>query len=262
MAGPVLLYETKANGRIVVMTLNRPERMNALNVELSNALADAWERFAQDEEAWVAILTGAGDRAFCAGMDLRERAEMDAAGTTRQVRRRSVYPLSETLNLWKPTIAAINGYAIAGGWNLAQQCDIRIAAEHAEMGIAETRWNVGAGWVHDLTRQLHLAHALEIALWGDRRITAQRAYEMGWVNRVVPKERLMDEAMEWAERMLYLGPRCVRNLKEIIYRGYYMTPLQGRAFAYALEANLAGMEDTKEGPRAFAEKRRPVFKNR
>lgn len=262
MAEPVLRYEKKEGGRIVVMTLNRPERMNALNTPLANALADGWERFAADDEAWVAIVTGAGDRAFCAGMDLRERADLDAQGTTQQMKRRVIYPLSETLNLWKPTIAAINGYCLAGGWNIAQQCDIRIAAEHAEMGISETRWNVGAGWVHTLSRQLLLAHALEIALWGDKRITAQRAYEMGWVNRVVPKERLMDEAMDWARRMLYLGPRTVRNLKEIIYRGYHMSPLDGKAFAQALEENIIGLEDTVEGPKAFAEGRKPVFKNR
>jgi enoyl-CoA hydratase/carnithine racemase len=145
---------------------------------------------------------------------------------------------------------------------LAQQCDIRIAAEHAQLGITETRWNQAAGWVHNLPSQLLLGHALEIALWGDRLLSAQRAYEMGWVNKVVPGERLMDEALEWAERMLSLAPRAVRNLKEILYRGAYLTPLEGRAFGRALEQNLAGMEDTREGPRAFAEKRKPNFQNR
>ena len=145
---------------------------------------------------------------------------------------------------------------------LAQECDIRIAAEHAELGVAEVRWNMGAGWLHPLTRQMHLQHALEVVLWGDRRITAQRAYEMGWVNRVVPKERLMDEAMEWAERILYLAPRDVRNLKEILYRGFYMSPMEGSAFAQALEQNLAGMEDSIEGTKAFTEKRKPQFKNK
>lgn len=168
----------------------------------------------------------------------------------------------ENLGLWKPTIAAINGYAIAGGWLMAQQCDIRIAAEHAEMNIAEVRWNMGAGWVTDLTRQMHLQHALEVTLWGDRRITAQRAYEMDWVNKVVPKERLMDEAMGWAERILYLGPRSVRNLKQILYRGFYLPPQEGAAFARALEQNLQGMEDTIEGPppspRSASPSSRPV----
>ncbi|MBI4497491.1 MAG: enoyl-CoA hydratase/isomerase family protein [Chloroflexi bacterium] len=261
---PVLKYETRENGRIVIMTMNRPERMNALGGGLSQAIAEGWERFAADDNAWVAIITGAGDRAFCAGADLKETSEIRQGlrQTVPSRRQHWAYPLSEGLNLWKPTIAAINGYAIAGGWMVAQQCDVRIAAEHAEMGIAEARWNMGAGWIHDLTRQLHLQHALELVIWADARITAQRAYEIGWVNKVVPKERLMDEALAWAERVLYLAPRAARNFKEILYRGYYMTPEMGRAFARALEQNLVGMQDSIEGPKAFAEKRKPVFQNR
>ncbi|MBI2871903.1 MAG: enoyl-CoA hydratase/isomerase family protein [Chloroflexi bacterium] len=266
MTEPVLLVDKKFNGRVWVMTLNRPEAMNALNIELTNKIAETWEAFAADEGAWVAVVTGKGDRAFCAGQDLVERSNLETGAQAKGEvyrpdprRRRTVYPLCETLNMWKPTIAAINGYAIAGGWNLAQQCDIRIAAEQAEVGIAEVRWNQGAGWVHTLPRQLHLAHALEIVLWGDRRITAQRAYEIGWVNRVVPKEKLMDEAMEWAERMLYLAPRSVRNLKEILYRGFHMEPMTARSFAATLERNLQGMHDSVEGPLAFKEKRKPAF---
>jgi enoyl-CoA hydratase/carnithine racemase len=259
---PVLIYEKKLNGRVVVMTMNRPEVMNALNNELANAIDAGWERFRDDDEALVAILTGAGDKAFSAGADLKEVALIRSGQVKPMPRRPSLGSLGESINLWKPTIAAINGYAVAGGWLRAQQCDIRIAAEHAQLGIAEVRWNISGGWVHPLTRQMHLGHALEIVLWGDRPITAQRAYEMGWVNRVVPKERLMDEAMEWAERMLYLAPRTVRNLKEILYRGFYMSYSEGTAFARALEQNLAGMEDSIEGPRAFAEKRKPQFKNK
>ena len=259
---PVLLYEKKLNGRVVVMTMNRPEAMNALNAELSNAIAGGWERFRDDDEAWVAIITGAGDKAFSAGADLKETT-LIRTGQKKPPKRkwRPLGPLSEALDLWKPTIAAINGYAIAGGWGVAQQCDIRLAAEHAEMGVAEVRWNMGAGWLNGLPRQMLLQHALEIVLWGDKRITAQRAYEIGWVNRVVPKERLMDEAMEWAERMLYLAPRDVRNLKQILYRSFYMGPNEADAFARALEQNLIGMEDSIEGPKAFAEKRKPQFKN-
>ncbi|HEX77414.1 MAG TPA: enoyl-CoA hydratase [Dehalococcoidia bacterium] len=252
----ILLYEKK--DRIVIITMNRPERMNALSLELIDRFQEVWRGFQADEDAWVAILTGAGEKSFCAGFDLIDQAERDQAGGQFPDLPLWWWPLE----IWKPIIAAINGYAIAGGWLMAQACDIRIAAEHAEMGIAEARWNLPAWWVADLTRQLNLAHALEIVLWGDRRITAQRAYEMGWVNRVVPKERLMEEAMSWAERMLYLGPRAVRNLKEILYRCYYMPPRMGYNFARALERNLEGMEDIIEGPRAFAEKRKPQFKNR
>lgn len=257
ITGPeILLYEKK--DRIVTITLNRPERMNALSLEIMGRLEEAFERFRNDDDVWVAIITGAGDKAFCAGLDLKDQAERDAKGEGFPRSR----PRFHHLDIFKPTIAAINGFAIAGGWLIAQQCDIRIAAEHAEMGISETMWNLPASWVVDLTRQLNLGHALEIVLWGDRRITAQRGYEIGWINRVVPKEKLMEEALEWAERMCYLGPRCVRNLKEILYRGFYMPPSEGLAFADALEQNLFGMEDTVEGPKAFTEKRKAQFKNR
>ncbi len=257
ITGPeILLYEKK--DRIVTITLNRPERMNALSLELMQRISEAFERFRDDDDAWVAIITGAGDKAFCAGLDLKDQAERDAKGEGFPKRG----PQFHHLDIFKPIIGAINGFAIAGGWLIAQECDVRIAAEHAEMGISETMWNLPAYWVVDLTRQLNLGHALEIALWGDRRITARRGYEIGWINRVVPKEKLMEEAYEWAERMCYLGPRCVRNLKEILYRGYYMPPSEGLAFARALEQNLFGMEDTVEGPRAFTEKRKADFKNR
>src|SRR5438046_1413452 len=134
MSDDSLKYETRFDGRVAVITLNRPERLNAMNPPMLDALDAAWRRFASDDQAWVAVVTGAGDRSFSVGMDLRERAERDAAQVT--VRSRVLeYPLSETLNLWKPTIAAINGFAIGGGWRLAQQCDIRIAAEHAQLSI-------------------------------------------------------------------------------------------------------------------------------
>ena len=259
ITGPDILFYDKKD-RIVTITLNRPERMNALSVELLGRIYDALQRFRDDDDAWVAIVTGAGDRAFCAGFDLVDQAERDKKGVG--FPKREAMPQIPLLEIWKPIIAAINGYAVAGGWELAQYCDIRIAAEHAELGISETRWSLPAGWVYNLTRQIGLGHALEIVLWGDQRISAKRGYEIGWINRVVPKEQLMAEAMSWAERMLYLGPRSVRNLKEILYRGFYMTPREGMAFAAALEADLRGMEDTVEGPKAFAEKRRPMFKNR
>jgi (E)-benzylidenesuccinyl-CoA hydratase len=259
----VLNYETHENGRIVVMTLNRPDRMNALNRDLREAIAESWERFARDDDAWVAIVTGAG-RAFCAGNDLRERRDV-AEGAVQDRPPRDqywAYPLAEGLDLWKPTIAAVNGFALAGGFNLAMQCDIRIASETAEFGIAETRWNRTASWLHNLPRQMPLQQALELALWGDARMSAQRAYQIGWVTRVVPPEKLMEEAYSWAKRQLYLAPRAVRNFKQVLYRSYYLSPEIGRAFSTALQQDQSGMEDSKEGLRAFAEKRPPMFQNR
>jgi enoyl-CoA hydratase/carnithine racemase len=266
MAEPVLLYEPKGDGRIVLITLNRPQALNALNSELLAQLDRALVKFRDDESAWVAILTGSG-RAFCAGADLKEMTDSDAAtGVSgkglEKLANAIPAPLSERYGLWKPIIGAMNGFALAGGFALAQQCDIRIASESAEVGIPEARWNLSADWLHDLTRQIGLGHALELALWGDRRIPARRAYEMGWINAVVPADKLMDEAMTWAERVVKMGPRSVRNFKEILYRGAYLPSAEGKAFAQALEKNLLGAEDTAEGPRAFTERCEPKFKNR
>jgi enoyl-CoA hydratase/carnithine racemase len=263
--GPVVKVEKEAGGGIYVITLNRPHRLNAIGDGLSEALEEAFIEFRDDPDARVAVLTGAG-RAFCAGADLINTAETRAAeaGETGRpapaARRRNAVPLSESLGLWKPTIAAINGYAVAGGFMYAMQCDIRIMAEEARVGIAETRWNMGgAGWMAPLTRQIGLGSALELILWGDTLYTAQRCYEIGWVQRVVPGDELLSTAMDYAERALVMAPRAVRNMKEALYRGYYMDPLEGQAFGNAIEQNLAGMQDSIEGPSAFSEKRRPRF---
>lgn len=270
--GPEVLVDKHEDGKIHVITLNRPHRMNSLGGGLRGALHAAYVDFRDDPDARVAIITGAG-RGFCAGADLIETAETrqraaaeasEQAGPARPPQRGSgaggISPLSEGMGLWKPTIAAINGYAIAGGFNVAMQCDIRIIAEEAKVGIAETRWNMGgAGWMAPLTRQIGLGSALELILWGDTQYDGQRCYELGWAQRVVPLDQLMDTAMDYARRACDMAPRAVRNMKEALYRGYYMDPLQGQAFGSSLEQNLGGMQDSIEGPLAFSERRRPNF---
>jgi crotonobetainyl-CoA hydratase/dehydration protein DpgD len=259
-----LLYETIDDGRIAIITLNRPDRMNASDPGMAQRWVEAWTTFADDDNCWVAIVTGAGDRAFSAGQDLKIRAELEEQGgdAPYRHRRRTVVPIGEKLGCWKPTIAAINGYAIAGGWSVAQHCTFRIAAEHAEMNIAEARWNQGAGFVATLTRLVGIGTALEFCIMGDRRFTAQRAYEVGLVNKVVPKEQLMDEAIDWARTIGRMAPRSVRNFNELVHRCYSMSTPEAQAFAAALEYNLRGMEDSLEGPKAFAEKRAAKFQNR
>jgi enoyl-CoA hydratase/carnithine racemase len=249
----ILLYEKK--GKISLISLNCPEKLNAIDQKLSDRIYDALEQFDNDEDAWVAIITGVGDKAFSAGGDLNDPQEIKGATS-------GELPNWYLKDIWKPMIAAINGYCMTLGWALAQKCDIRIAAEHAQFSIKATRFNFSGAFASDLVRRVHLAHALEIMLWGDNLISAQRAYEMGWVNKVVPKEKLMEEAMSWAERMLYLAPRSVRNIKQMLYHGYDMSPAAARAFAMALSANLSSMEDTAEAIRSFFEKRKPVFRNR
>jgi enoyl-CoA hydratase/carnithine racemase len=269
---PPVRLDTHEGGRIYVITMNRPRQMNALGGGMVEGLFDAFTRFRDDPTARVAILTGAGERAFCAGADLKEPARprkstlekdgQQAPEDSRGSGLLGLVPIAERLELWKPVIAAINGYAIAGGFMMAMQCDIRIMADHALIGIAETRWNRGgAWWMAPLTRQIGLGNALELALWGDTQYSAQRAYEIGWAQRVVPQAELMTTAMVYAERMLDLAPRSVANIKQMLYRGFNMEPSTAMTLGRWLEQNLAGMQDTVEGSTAFTEKRRPRFTN-
>ena len=266
--GDVVLIDKHADGKIWVMTMNRPHRMNALGDGMAGAMTEAFEAYRDDRNARVMVITGAGDKAFCAGADLIETSEShEEAGDSKAkpssgMGRLGYINLAESLNLWKPTIAAINGFAIAGGFMVAMQCDIRIMADHAKVGIAETRWNMpGAAWMAPLTRQMPLGCALELTMWGDTKYDAQRCYDIGWAQSVVPKEKLMETAMAYADRMLDMGPRSVSNNKEMVYRGAYMDPRDSQRFGSALEKNLQGMADSIEGPLAFSEKRRPNFKN-
>jgi enoyl-CoA hydratase/carnithine racemase len=264
---PSVLVDKRSDGRIWVITMNRPQRMNAFGDGMTQNLTRIFGEFRDNTTARVAIVTGAGERAFCAGGDLKEVSASRKAGDQLQQQSSSgprrglgFVPLSERLELWKPTIAAVNGFAVAGGFMVAMQCDIRIMAEHAKVGIAEARWNMaGAAWMAPLTRQIGLGNALELAMWGDTQLTAQRCYELGWAQRVVPKEQLMDTAMGYAERMLDMAPRAVANIKRMLYRGFNMDPMWSMQVGDWMEQNLQGMQDSVEGPTAFAEKRRPNF---
>ena len=264
--GPVVKVDKLEDGGIYLITLNRPHRLNSIGDGLGEALYDAFVEYRDDPNARCAVLTGAG-RAFCAGADLINTAatrEAEREGRPSPVhvpdRRKSAVPLSEALGLWKPTIAAINGWAVAGGFMFAMQCDIRIMSEEAKVGIAEARWNMGgAGWMIPLTRQIGLGSAMELTLWGDTQYDAERCHQLGWVQRVVPQEMLLETALAYARRMLYLAPRAVRNMKQALYRGYYMEPLMAQQFGAAIEQNLQGMNDSIEGPKAFSEKRLPNF---
>lgn len=254
-----VLYEQQGN--IVTITLNRPDSLNSINRQLRQELADAIVEFDRDSAARVGIITGAG-RAFCAGRDLKERANDNAEG--RQARAGdSMYPDRPYMwpQTWKPLIAAINGFALAGGWSIAQMCDLRVAAADAKLGITETKWSLLPPFGSILPKQIGLAATLELCLTAQP-ITAQRAYDIGFVNRVVPGDQVVAAARELAEQIAENAPLAVQAFKELAYRGLNMSTQDISALTYRTYDQLLATEDSKEGPRAFAEKRKPQWQGR
>ncbi len=259
LTGPdILLYEQ--DGPIVTITMNREERLNALSRELRQRLNEAMVRFDDDPEARVAILTGAGEKSFSAGLDLREVAENQGEVPAIQRRMPSFGAAGGGgLEIWKPIIAAVNGFALAGGWLLAQSCDIRIAAEHAEFGITEAKWGRGTAWAVPLLWMMPLGVSLEVLFTADR-FSAQRAYEFGFVNKVVPSADLLPAAKAMAERIAENAPLTIRAMKETMYRAMDVGRQGGIAVGNHIFYRPLHSEDSREGPRAFAEKRKPVWR--
>jgi enoyl-CoA hydratase len=254
-----VLYDKE--DEVVIITLNRPEALNSINRQLRQELNEAIVRFDHDDQARVAIITGAG-RAFCAGRDLKERATDNAAGVqARAADSMGPDSLAFFEHTWKPMIAAINGYAMAGGWAIAQMCDLRLAAEGAMMGITEARWSLLPPFATALPKLIPMAAALELVMTA-KPITAQRAYEIGFVNKVVSQERLMEEAKALARQITDNAPLSIRYFKELAYRGLDMSEPALAALTRHLYDQLLRTEDSKEGPRAFAEKRKPQWKGR
>lgn len=256
----VLLYEKTE--QVVYITLNRAERMNAISVEAGKMLDEALERANSDDDARVVIITGAGDKAFCVGMDLKEASEITTAGSERfrQVPTKDMM-LGKIKELRKPIIAAINGGCYAGGFLLAQSCDLRIAVEDAQFSIREARVGRGSPWAVPLLWMVPLAVALELVLTAEP-LTAQRAYEVGFVNKVVPRDQLMPTAKAMAEVIRDNAPLSVMAAKESFYKAMDLGCEAG--FEKALDIYTAAYtsEDAVEGPKAFAEKRKPVWKGR
>lgn len=254
---------------IAVVTLDRPDKLNSLNPELVCRLADAWDTIAGDPAVRVAIVTGAGDRAFCTGADLGrliplftrarppddewdERLLADHTLLDRALLRRTDFTV--------PVIAAIRGFALAGGTELMLGTDLRIAAEDSEFGLTEVSRGIipGGGGLARLARQVPWARAAEIVLVGDR-IDARTALDIGLVNRIVPADDVMDLAMQFARRMARNGPLAMRAAKEVMVTSNGL-PLDE---AFTIESRVAGRvmrsADAIEGPRAFIEKREPRF---
>jgi enoyl-CoA hydratase len=249
-------YEKK--GRIAVMTINRPDAHNAFTAEMLRAMDAAFADFNDDPELWVAILTGAGEKSFSSGMDLKEAIPLLQSGDELGYEDHTKRPFSD---VFKPIIAAVNGFCIAGGLEFLQGTDLRIAAEHARFGLGEVRWGIiptGGSHVR-LPRQIPWAVAMELLLTGQP-IDAQRAYQIGLVNKVVPADQLMTAALQLAEVVCQNGPLAVRTAKEIAVRTLGLE--SSFVLEKALGQRVIDSEDAKEGPRAFTEKRKPQFKGR
>jgi enoyl-CoA hydratase len=243
------------NGHIVTITINRPEAMNAMTAEMSGALDAAFDDFNNDPDQWVAILTGAGDRAFSAGFDLKEAIPRLLAGDMMGYEDPAKRQFSI---IYKPIIAAVNGACIAGGLEMVAGTDLRVAADHATFSLGEVRWGlIPMGGSHiRLPRQLPWAIAMELLLTGEP-IDARRAYEVGLLNKVVPAAELMPAAMRLAETVCRNGPLAVRTAKEIAVRA--LEQEKGFVLERELGLRVIASEDAREGPRAFAEKRPPKF---
>ncbi|MDD5191067.1 MAG: enoyl-CoA hydratase-related protein [Dehalococcoidales bacterium] len=249
----IINYEKQ--NRVVLITLNRPEALNAQNRQFHQELGEAFIKFRDDEDAWVAIVHGAGDKAFSAGADIKEFGNRSGSG--------SVYTRVRAEQIWKPFIAAIHGYCLGGGLQLAMECDLRLAADNARFGFPEVKRGLFAGssCTTRLPRMVARSHVMELMLLGDQ-IDAAEAYRMALVNRVVPLKDLMPTALQWADKICQNGPLGVRASKEAIARGYGMNGEEAQKLEAELFGRIWASEDFKEGARAFAEKRRPNFKGR
>lgn len=261
-----IIYEKKE--RIAIITINRPEVRNALDFEAIEALNKAWIDFRDDPNLWVAIITGAGDKAFSAGADVRKIGEFySKLSSAERLEMAEKEPglggITRNLEIWKPIIAAINGYCLAGGMEIALSCDIRIASENAVFGLTEARLGImpGAGGTQRLPRLIPLAKALEMMLLA-KRLDAQEALQIGLVNKVVPLSELMSTAMEMAQTICERGPLAVRAIKKAVLRGLEMPLREGLLLEQYLAEPLRQSEDAKEGIRAFIEKRKPEFKGK
>ena len=249
-----IVYEKR--GRIAYLTINRPDRLNALHPPANSEIRDAMTDFRDDPDAWVAIITGAGERAFSAGNDLKYTAERGRH--RRPVGSAPFGGITSDFECWKPIIAAVNGFALGGGLELALACDIIVAAEHAEVGLPEVRVGLvaGAGGVHRLPRHVPLKVAMGMMLTG-RRIPAQEAYRIGLVNEVVPQSKLMETAEGWASDILKGAPLSVRASKQMALSGLPWPFEIAMGRTYSEHERAKASDDFVEGPRAFAEKRKP-----
>ena len=264
MAHEFITY--RVQDRIAYVTINRPEVMNALHPEGNAEMLDAFTSFREDDEAWIAILTGAGDRAFSAGNDLRATAERTARGERRVAGAGIPFGgITSGFECPKPIIAAVSGYALGGGFELAMACDVIVAADTAQFGLPEPRVGLvaGMGGMHRLPMHVPFKVAMGMMLTA-RRLSAAEGLALGLVNEVVPQAGLADAALAWAHQMLECSPVSLRVTKQSVLAGLARSPEDAMADDRD-SGRLAGLYDSadyREGPAAFAQKRAPQWTGR
>jgi enoyl-CoA hydratase/carnithine racemase len=247
-------------GRLRIVTLNRPEVLNALHADANDELASVWDDFAARDDLWVGIITGAGERGFSAGNDLK----VQASGKRRPNGPRGFAGICNRYDLAKPLIAAVNGVAMGGGFETALACDIIIAAENAVFALPEPRVGLvaGAGGVHRLPRSIPIKQAMGMILTG-RRVAAREGYQLGFVTEVVAEGQALPAARRWAAMILECSPKAVRASKQATYRGLDEPTLEtAMRTVYPAQRENLESQDFIEGPKAFAAKRKPDWQNK
>jgi enoyl-CoA hydratase/carnithine racemase len=250
------------DGRILTVTIDRPERMNALHPPANFELEQVFDDFAADPDLWVAIITGAGDRAFSAGNDLKFQAE--EGGDAIRGPKTGFAGLTSRFDNWKPVIAAVNGVSMGGGFEIALACDLIIASDNAVFALPEPRVGLAAlaGGVHRLPRQIGLKRAMGMLLTG-RRVSAAEGLELGFVNEVVTQSELLSAARRWADQIVECAPLSVRGSKQAAMEGLGQASLaDAMSTHYDLLGAMMKSADFIEGPRAFAEKRKPQWQGK
>ena len=252
---------TEKQGHILKVTMNRPEVYNAVHADMHHEMAQCWDDFAADDDLWVAVLTGAGDKAFSAGNDLKATA---TGGNKRGMPESGFAGLSSRFDLEKPLIAAVNGFAMGGGFETALSCDILIASENAKFALPEVKvgFFAAASGVQRLSRYIGRLAAQELLFTG-RTISAQEALALGCVNEVVPHAELMDRAMAKAQELCTVSPSAVKATKRVLNQMAREDGMAGSIdFSREVIGDLSKTEDFKEGENAFVEKRKPNWVNR
>lgn len=261
-----ILYEQR--GPVTLITIDRADKMNSLDFAANDELTEAWRRFDRDATARVAVITGAGDKAFCAGADLKTYTIDFANRPAPEFRQRytdgpGFAGITRNMDIGKPIVAAVNGFAISGGFELALACDIRFCSPNAEFALQDVKWGFHAcdGGLIRLPQIVGLGHAMEIVLSGDR-VDAEHAYRIGLVNRIHPADQLVGKAMDYAAMLASRAPLAQRFAKDVMRRAFGMSldeamKLESRSFY-----DLGGTQDIREGTTAFRERRVARFEGR